>query len=71
MIGPFDWPVPDGATPSLRGQVAVTATGVVLAECRRDDVTVVGRSGAVIEAALARDYGTPRPAAAQPDKEIP
>ena len=33
--------------------VAVTATGVVLAECRPDDVTVVDRSGTVVEGDLA------------------
>lgn len=32
--------------------VAVTATGVVLGECRPDDVTVVGRDGSVVEGDL-------------------
>lgn len=35
------------------GQVAVTATGVVLADCRPEDVTVVDRSGAVVHGDLA------------------
>ena len=34
-------------------QVAVTATGVVLADCRPEDVTVVDRSGAVVSGELA------------------
>lgn len=34
-------------------EVAVTATGVVLAECRAEDVTVVDRTGAVVEGELA------------------
>lgn len=33
--------------------VAVTATGVVLGDCRADDVTVVSTDGAVVEGALA------------------
>jgi L-fuculose-phosphate aldolase len=33
--------------------VAVTATGIVLAQCRPDDVTVVDRSGTVVEGDLA------------------
>ena len=33
--------------------VAVTATGVVLADCRADDVTVVSTAGAVVEGRLA------------------
>jgi L-fuculose-phosphate aldolase len=33
--------------------VAVTATGVVLADCTADDVTVVDRSGTVVEGELA------------------
>ena len=33
--------------------VAVTATGVVLAECRPDDVTVVDRAGVVVQGTLA------------------
>jgi L-fuculose-phosphate aldolase len=33
--------------------VAVTATGVVLADCRPDDVTVVDRAGVVVEGTLA------------------
>lgn len=33
--------------------VAVTATGVVLADCTPDDVTVVDRAGAVVQGALA------------------
>jgi len=33
--------------------VAVTATGVVLADCRPDDVTVVDRAGAVLQGSLA------------------
>lgn len=33
--------------------VAVTATGVVLGDCRADDVTVVSTEGAVVEGALA------------------
>lgn len=35
------------------GHVAVTATGVVLAECRPEDVTVVDREGTVVEGNLA------------------
>jgi L-fuculose-phosphate aldolase len=35
------------------GNIAVTATGVVLAYCRPDDVTVVDRDGLVVEGALA------------------
>ena len=34
-------------------EVAVTATGVVLADCRPEDVTVVDRSGVVVEGKLA------------------
>ena len=34
------------------GEVAVTATGVVLADCRPEDVTVVDRSGVVVEGNL-------------------
>jgi L-fuculose-phosphate aldolase len=33
--------------------VAVTATGVVLAECRPEDVTVVDRTGSIVEGELA------------------
>lgn len=35
------------------GLVAVTATGVVLADCRSDDVSVVDRAGALVEGGLA------------------